>query len=200
MRVTLGLAVMAMSVGAQPAWSQQQAVHRAGAPLTLLVAGPIVPGQGVAITPNVSLRVTTPPPLISRDPLVYSDGRFQERVDSSMIDFFPLGEGLHLSAGMRLFARQNADRTYRGLVYSPRGRGLGGIGGRRFTPAATIGYMRPVGPGTVLGFEAGAVMGRLNSGMSGRLRQADADGNGMTGLKPVTGINRIAHLTFGYRF
>jgi hypothetical protein len=196
MRVMMGLAVMAMGAGAQPALAQQLGVSFRSS--TLAAA---LPRQGIRIAPGVGLRVALMPPM-SRDPFAYTDGRLQQRVDSSMIDFFPAGdEGFHLSAGMRLFARRNVDRAFRGLLAGPKGRGVGGVGARRFTPAATLGYIRGLDADTVLGFEVGAVMGRLNSGMSGRLRQTESsEGHGMNGLRPMTGINPIARVTFGYKF
>ncbi|MDB5707129.1 MAG: hypothetical protein JWN66_4245 [Sphingomonas bacterium] len=196
MRIILGLAVTAMGAATQPCWAQQ----RPDVPFGAAAMISIVPEQTIKIAPGIGLRVALVPAM-SRDPFAYTEGRLQQRVDSSMIDFFPTGgDGFHLSAGMRLFARRNVDRTFRGLVTMPKGRGVGGFGGRRFTPAATFGYSHALGEDAEFGFEAGAVMGRLNSGMSGQLRQSSSDGHGLNGLRPITGINSIAHFTFGYKF
>eukprot|EP01035_Chromulina_nebulosa_P040990 gene40989-55400_t len=126
-------------------------------------------------------------------------GRVRQRLRSSMLEFYPSGDGFHVAAGVRMFERQNffndAQRVTHGLLYNPRGTNAESIraGFRNYTPAVTMGYTRTVSEGLTLGLEGGALLGRAASSMprSFRLAATGSDGGEHGGVNPVANMLKL---------
>ena len=162
-----------------------------------LPAGPIVPTSlvtsTVPLTATLRLKVATVTSIPVR-PMF----DLQQRFDSAMVDYFPAdGDGFHVSAGLRLFARHNflreAARAVDILLFAPRGPG-GAFGGRRFVPVAMAGFSHRFGSDIMVGAEAGAMTGRLYTanGPTPAVDQRLANGG--------SALNPVARLAFNLRF
>ena len=203
MRLALMVAVMAAGIAACPAWSQEAPPLRGTAPAQRLAVSHVVPYPGLALTPDLHLRIEfTPRPVA--DLLLDPDSNLRQRFASSMMDFYPLASrGFHFSGGLRFYNRTNfardAERVTHGLLYVPRGpnTGMGVRGFKRFTPAATLGYTQILGSGLMLGIEGGTLLGRVNPGMPRAFRELRADS---IGHDRASSVNPIANLTMGFRF
>ena len=148
--------------------------------------------SGVPLTSTLRLEVTMVRPLAAAPAL-----DLQQRFDSAMLDYFPAdGDGFHVSAGLRLFARHNflreSARNLDVLLFAPRGTG-GNFGGRRFVPVVMGGFSHRLGSNMMIGADAGA--------MTGRLYSAPGPTPGSTQRLADSGsINPVARLAFSLRF
>lgn len=125
----------------------------------------------------------------------------RQRLRSSMVEFYPSGEGLHVGAGIRVFERQNffagAERVTHGILYNPRGLGdeAPRAGFRGYTPAVTAGYSRTVTPDVTIGLEGGAMLTRAVASMPRSFRYATTGGVGERG-----GLNPVANMIATFAF
>jgi hypothetical protein len=191
------VAGLAGLLGAMPAMAQSGAVLEPGVPRI----DPVTAMAGVPLLKPLRMRFDVAQlPMLPASPTLPSDIR--PRFESSMIDFFPAnGDGFHLSAGLRMFARHNyareAERLTNGLLFVSRG--TSGLGGRRFTPLATAGYSHAFAHGMVLGIEGGAMAGELY-GAPGSLRGGAGPVLDTGERRRGSALNPVAHLSFGWRF
>lgn len=202
MRVALGITVSVLCFASPPAMAGTGAAPRGSAPLQDLRVVPATPHHDAA--PSSTLRihreVTTVRPSLGEQ--IDAAGRVRQRLRSSMLEFYPSGDGFHLAAGVRMFERQNflgdAQRVTHGLLYNPRGTNAESIraGFRSYTPAVTMGYTRTVSEGLTLGLEGGALLGRAASSMPRSFRLATTGTNG----GEHGGLNPVANMVVGFHF
>jgi hypothetical protein len=200
MRAALGIAVSALCLASQPALAGHGATSLGSASLRDLRIGNDIVRHTNALTQTLRVRFD----IASRyqSPGLFSDPvHMRQRLRSSMLEFYPSGDGFHVSAGIRMFERQNffadAQRVTQGVLYNPRGLGDPGIraGFRSYTPAAAMGYTRNVAHGLTVGVEGGAMFTRANGSMPRSFRLAATGGTGDGG-----GFNPVANMVVGWHF
>jgi hypothetical protein len=200
MRAALGIAVSALCLASQPAFAGPGATSLGSASLQDLPINNIFVRHTTALSQTLRLHVD----IASR---YHSVGLFndpvhmRQRLRSSMLEFYPSGDGFHLGAGIRMFERQNffsdAQRVTHGVLYNPRGLGdeAPRAGFRGYTPAITTGYSRTVTHGFTIGVEGGAMLTRATASMPRSYRFATTGGIGdHGGVNPVA--NMVATLAF----
>ncbi|MEG3177490.1 hypothetical protein U1872_14705 [Sphingomonas sp. RB3P16] len=167
------------------------------APSIVQTVGSIIPVE-TKLSPDFRVRADLLTASATINPLSDPAGAMQHRFASSMIDYYPLGGGLRLSAGVRFFAVTNflkdAEKATGGLLYNPRLPGSGSAvrtGFSRHTPAATIGYTGTV-RNVLVGVEAGSLFGNANANLPRSMERLSNRARG--------GVNPIANLVFGWRF
>ena len=171
MRVALGAAVIAASIVSAPALADGGAARRGDVPLPSTTINLIGMGtqSGVAIVPNFRLRLDSgiiPAERHRIETQGSEQSALRKRFSSSMIDYYPLGEGFRLSLGGRLDNRNKGARSAGGLantlLYAPKAmRGRNGMQSfKKFSPAMTAGFGESIGKNMTIGFEAGALIAR----------------------------------------
>lgn len=200
MRAALGIAVTALCLASQPALAGPGAASLGSAPLQdLRISGNTVRHTN-ALTQTLRIRFD----IASRyqSPGLFNDPvHMRQRLRSSMLEFYPSGDGFHIGAGLRMFERPNffadAQRVTHGVLYNPRGLGDPGIraGFRSYTPAIATGYTRNVAQGLTIGVEGGAMFTRANGSMPRSFRLA-ATGSG----DDRGGLNPVANMVVGLHF
>lgn len=150
---------------------------------------PLVPGGSIEhsarLGGNVRLRVSV------RAVGQGTRDRLHQRVASSMVEFYPVGDsGFHLSAGTRLHDTvAGAKAANRGLIGSPRGLGAPGSRmGLKRTPALTMGYSGTAADGTTIGLEVGAMKGRAYTDANAIARRARAERIGGNPVNPMVNL------------
>lgn len=202
MRLMPGLlALSALCAVPQPAWSQAE-IHQQSLSVD---PQPIDPGMdtarpGLRIVSGVRLGIELP--AVTDQGLLGGPGyALQQRVASSMVDFYPDGgQRFHLSAGLGFFTRtrfmREQERATNGLLFVPRTLANGGGRSifRRYTPAVMLGFSRQAERGAVFNLEAGTMLGRATNAFNiGRTRMTRfGDGS--------VPINPIVHMVVGYKF
>ncbi|MBW8755885.1 MAG: hypothetical protein JF595_17420 [Sphingomonadales bacterium] len=194
----LGIALLASCIYLLPIMAQAQSAPLANALLStpLVLPASVIP-YGYDLPKRVSSGVAA-----TSDRLFENDSNLRMRLGVSMVDYYPIGgQAFHLSVGLRLFARHNfvreAERASGQRLSTPRGFPGLGSGVRRYTPAAMIGYNLPLYPDASLGFEGGAVAGRLDSiapGLDGRHSLAAVH------MYPQSRINPVIRTALALRF
>jgi hypothetical protein len=193
MRVALALAIL---VGAaQPALADDP--PGIVQPIQLRDFAHVQPIVGQPVRHDLALRIQLAP---HSEPLVGGDSRIQQRIATTMFDFYPAGGlgGFHLSAGLHYYTRYNANleaqQVTDGKLFIPRGRTGAGIrnGFNRYTPALTAGYSQSLGGDAMIGLEAGALVGRAINAQP--MQNVYDVGETRSGLNPV------ANLVVGLRF
>ena len=151
---------------------------------------------GRAITPDLRARISVDR-IAALAPIVGDGGLVQKRATGAMLDYYPdgSGQGFHLSAGTRYFARANyardAQRRTNGVLYAPDVRVIGlRAGYKRYAPVAMLGYTHALGERLVMGVEGGAMTESVfNEGP--RVPGVSRGGSAM---------NPMAHLVMGFKF
>lgn len=200
MRAALGIAVSALCLASQPALAGPGAASLGSAPLQdLRISGSTVRHTS-ALTPT--LRVQFDIASRYQSPGLFNDPvHMRQRLRSSMLEFYPSGDGVHIGAGLRMFERQNffadAQRVTHGMLYNPRGLGdeAPRAGFRNYSPAVTAGYTRAVANGLTMGLEGGALFTRANNSMPRSYRLATSGG-----LHDRGGFNPVANMVVAYQF
>jgi len=200
MRAALGIAVSALCLASQPASAGPGAASLGSAPLQDLRVGHMTVRHGSAPTQTLRVRFDIASRYQSVS-LLDDPVHVRQRLRSSMLEFYPSGDGFHIGAGLRMFERQNffadAQRVTHGVLYNPRGLGdeAPRAGFRRYTPAVTAGYTRTLAHDVTLGLEGGAMLTRATASMPRSYRLATTGGIGDRG-----GFNPVANMVVGYRF
>jgi hypothetical protein len=200
MRAALGIAVSALCLASQPALAGPGATSLGSASLQDLRVSNAKVRHASALTQVLRVRFD----IASRyqSPGLFNDPvHMRQRLRSSMVEFYPNGDGFHIGAGIRMFERQNffgdAQRVTHGVLYNPRGLGdeAPRAGFRGYTPAVTAGYSRAVAHGFTIGVEGGAMLTRAIASMPRSYRYATTGGIGERGgLNPVA--NMVATVSF----
>ena len=200
MRAALGIAVSALCLASQPASAGPGATSLGSASLQDLRVSNTTVRHTSALTQTLRIRFD----IASRyqSPGLFNDpAHMRQRLRSSMVEFYPNGEGFHIGAGIRMFERQNffagAEHVTHGILYNPRGLGdeAPRAGFRGYTPAVTAGYSRAVGHGFTIGVEGGTMLTRAVASMPRSYRYATTGGIGEHGgLNPVA--NMVATVSF----
>ncbi len=200
MRAALGIAVSALCLASQPALAGPGATSLGSASLQdLRIASTTVrhtsaPTQTLRIRLDIASRYQSI--ALFNDP-----AHMRQRLRSSMVEFYPSDEGLHIGAGIRMFERQNffagAERVTHGILYNPRGLGdeAPRAGFRGYTPAVTAGYTRTVAHDVTIGVEGGAMLTRAVASMPRSYRYATTGGLGEQG-----GLNPVANMAATFTF
>ncbi|MDH7971687.1 hypothetical protein QH494_05785 [Sphingomonas sp. AR_OL41] len=202
MRVALGITVSVLCLASPPVMAGTGAAPRGSAPLQDLRTGTATAHRDAPS--SATLRIYRDATMVqpSLGEQIDAAGRVRQRLRSSMMEFYPSGDGFHVAAGVRMFERQNffndAQRVTHGLLYNPRGTNAESIraGFRSYTPAMTMGYTRTVSEGLTLGLEGGALLGRAASAMPRSFRLAATGSNG----GDHGGINPVANMVVGFHF
>jgi hypothetical protein len=184
----LGIALLASCTYVLPTAAEAQTVPVAGA---LLRSPFALPARVIPSGDDLRWRVSTV--AAEGDRLHGEDSNLRMRLGGSIVDYYPIGgQGFRLSAGLRLFVRHNfvreAEKVSGQRLSPPRGFPGFGSGVRRYTPAAMFGYNLSLGPEASLGFEGGAVAGRLDAmapGLDGRHPLAAVSMYRRSGINPV---------------
>jgi hypothetical protein len=200
MRAALGIAVSALCLASQPALAGPGATLLGSASLQALRISNTTVRHSSALTQTLRVRFD----IASRyqSPGLLNDpAHMRQRLRSSMLEFYPSGDGFHVGAGIRMFERQNffgdAQRITHGMLYNPRGLGdeAPRAGFRGYTPAITAGYSRNLARGFTIGVEGGAMLTRANAAMPRSYRLATTGGIGdRGGFNPVA--NMVATVSF----
>jgi hypothetical protein len=222
MRTTIGAAVLALGMAAQPAFAGAGAAPPTGgaAPLQTVVAAAPAIADAVVLTPmptslaTVAVEAVAPAyrlasvamPAVaaaSLGPAQLGDAGLRRRFTGTMMEYYPFaGLGFHLSGGTRLFARRNfvqeTENSARGALAATRSI-MAPIatraGFKRFNPALTAGYTFAVSQLAQIGVEGGALMGHAFASTPGLPRHA-------YGYRSDNAVrpDAIANLVFGMRF
>src|SRR3569623_390905 len=188
MRAALGIAVSALCLASQPASAGPGAASLGSAPLQDLRVVHMTVRHGSAPTQTLRVRFDIASRYQSVS-LLDDPVHVRQRLRSSMLEFYPSGDGFHIGAGLRMFERQNffadAQRVTHGVLYNPRGLGdeAPRAGFRRYTHDVTR------------GLEGGAMLTRATASMPRSYRLATTGGIGDRG-----GFNPVANMVVGYRF
>lgn len=171
MRFALGAALLAACIASTPARSDGGTARQGDVPFPSATINLIGAGvqPGAAIGQNFRLRVDSG---LVQATARHADAQgsdtttLRKRFSSSMIDYYPLGQGFRLSIGGRLDNRNKGARTANGLtetlLYMPkatRGRNQS-KSFKRFSPAMTAGFGQSIGKDITVGIEAGALLAR----------------------------------------
>src|SRR3569832_300563 len=106
MRSALGIAISALCFVSQPALAGPGAASLGSAPLQDLRISGITVRHTKALTQTLRVRFDVASryqsPGLFNDPV-----HMRQRLRSSMLEFYPRGDGFHIGAGLRMFERQN---------------------------------------------------------------------------------------------
>jgi hypothetical protein len=200
MRAALGTAIMALCLASQPVIAGSGVTPRGSASLQSLPVGDSDVQQISALSKTLRIR-TNLASIYDTGSLFDDQAHMRQRLHSSMVEFYPGGDGFHIGAGIRMFERQNffagAERVTHGLIYNPRGLGdeAPRAGFRGYTPAVTTGYSRAVGHGLTIGVEGGAMLTRANASMPRSYRLATTGG-----IADHGGLNPVANMVATFKF
>lgn len=205
MRVAFGAALGIVCSVAQPAWPNGGAARRGDVPLQTRVAGLIGGGvqRGAELAPSFRLRIDAGAVASTRQPGETGE-HLRRRFTNSMVDYYPFGDGFHLSTGGRLDNRAKATRgavsDMRYLLYTPKSLGTRRTGIKRFSPAMTAGYAATLDDGVTLGLEAGALVERNDPAIREFNRFAHQGTRGGGRFDSNSRVNPVVQLAFGYKF
>lgn len=209
MRIAFGVAMGIAAIASAPALADGGAARWGDVPLRSSTVNLISTGPESATRISDNFRIRLDSGLVTSP--AKSDGgqasRLRKRFSSSMIDYYPMGDGFHVSLGGRLDNRTKGQRNgalANGLLYAPKAtRGRNGSSGfKRFSPAMTAGFGETIGKNMTIGLEGGALIARGDPAMREFVRFAHIGSRNDSRFNMGGGsrINPVAQVAFALKF